>query len=254
MRRLAAIVFAGLLLCGSGAAWYALQTGPAIDLVSVMQNTGAALLEVTVDTWCPVSTNIKSDADAGKVLQQALGAMGYANAGPIQLQTLQSDASAEPLITREAKVEIAEAGGRMLMATVQSSESGGEQSAYLFMSLTDRSTAPDLAAMHTLLTKGAGALGVASQKATQLIGTIAGRLTAEQVATIVSQVMSGTAAEMKSIYNDGPLVSVSGYSARLEESTNILEGQVNVNLAMRYNEEDQCTWIFLGCPSIWESI
>lgn len=254
MRRLAVIVFAGLLLCGSGAAWYALHTAPVIDLVSVLQNTGAALLEVTVDTWCPVNETIKSAEDAGRLLQRALNGMGYAEAGPIQLQTLQSDESAEALVTREAKVEIAEPGGRMLMATVQSTESGDEQSTYLFMSLTDRSTAPDLAEMHALLTKGAGALGVGSQKATQLIGTIAGRLSAEQVATIVSQVMSGTEAEMKSIYNDGPLVSVSAYSPRLEESTNIMEGQVNVNLALRYDEEEQRTWVFLGCPSIWESI
>lgn len=254
MRKLAAVLFVGLLLGGSGAAWQAFRTAPDVDLMAVMQSTGAGLLEVTVDTWCEIKEEIKSAEDAGLILQNALNGMGYTNAGPIELQTLGNDEGDSQVVTLEAKVAVTEQGGRMLTASVQSSQAGDEQGAYLIMSLTDRSTTPDLPAMHALLTKGAGALGIASQKATQLIGAIDGKLSPEQVATIVSQVMSGTGAEMKSIYNDGPLVSVSGYSERLEESTNTLEGQVNINLAMRYNEEEQRTWIFLGCPSIWESI
>lgn len=254
MRKLVVLLFVGLLLGGSGAAWQAFRTAPEVDLMAVMQSTGASLLEVTVDTWCEIKEEVKSADEAGVILQKALNGMGYQGVGPIQLQTIGSDEADPQVVTREAKIEITEPSGRLLTAAVQSSQSGDEQGAYLIMSLTDRSAAPDLPAMHALLTKGAGALGIASQKATQLIGAIDGQLSAEQVATIVSQVMSGTGAEMKSIYNDGPLVSVSGYSERLEESTHTLEGQVNINLAMRYNTDEQRTWIFLGCPSVWASI
>lgn len=254
MRKLAAIVFTGLLLCGSGAAWQAFRSEPAVDLVEVMQNTGASLLEVTVDTWCEINQPIESAEAAGQVLQQAVDGMGYTHPGPIQLNTASADEAGSQLVTHEAKIEIVEDGGRVLYAAVQAAQSGDEQSSYLIMSLTDRSSTPDLNAMRNLLSKGAGALGVACRKATQLIGAIDGRLSPEQAATIVAQVMSATEAEMKSIYNDGPLVSVSGYSKRVEALTEVLEGQVNVNLAMRYNEEEQRTWIFLGCPSIWESI
>lgn len=254
MRRFAVVAFASLLLCGSGAAWHALRTEPAIDLVAVMQNTGAALLEVTVDTWCPVEEPINSADDAGRVLQRVLEGMGYGQMGPIGLDTQRVDDDFSPFVTYEARIEITEGPGRSLLAAVQSTDAGDEQSTYLFMSLTDRSTAPELASMHALLTNGVGVLGVASPKATQLIGTIAGRLTPDQVANIVSQVMAGTEAELKSIYNDGPLVSVSGYSPRIKEITQIMEGQVNVNLAMRYDEAEQVTWIYLGCPSVWESV
>lgn len=254
MRKIAALVFVGLLLGGSGVAWRAWQSGPPIDLVEVMQNTGAELLEVTVDTWCEVSEPVGSADAAGQILQQALAGMGYGTAGPIQLQTLTSAEAVPELVTYEAKIEVTEGATRLLTAAVQSSQSGEESSTYLIISLTDRSATPDLISMRNLLAKGAGALGVAAQRATQLIGAIDGRLSPEQVAAIVSQVMSGTGAEMKSIYNDGPLVSVSGYSEQLEEQTEVMEGLVNVNLAMRYNEEEQRTWIFLGCPSIWESV
>lgn len=254
MRRIATVLFAGMLLYGGGAAWQAWRSEPAVDLVAVFRGTGATLVEVTVDTWCQVPQPVESAVAAGKILQAALTGMGLGDAGPIQLEELETGEGVDQVITREARVELQPAESQVLFAAVQSMAAGDEQDTYLILSLYDRTDNPDLKGMYALLTRGVAALGLRADKSTQLVGVVDGRLSPEQTADIVTQVMAGTEAEMKSLYSEGPLVSVSGYSDKVAENTSTIIGQVNVNLALRYNEREGRTWIFLGCPSIWESI
>lgn len=254
MRKFAAVVFAGMILYGSGIALHAVRSEAGIDLIQVVQGTGATLFEVAVDAWCVVSEPVPDAETAGRVLEKVLAGMGLEDAGPIQLETLSAAEELGPLSTYEAKLQTDLPSGAVLLAAVQSTEYEGQQEAYLILSLYDRSQQPKLGEMYAFLTRGTGALGAKPEKATQLVGILQGRLTPDETAEIVTQVMTGTGAEMKNIYQSGDLVSVSGYSPRLEASTGNFAGLVNVNLAMRYDQEEGKTWIFLGCPSIWESI
>ncbi|NLW17075.1 MAG: hypothetical protein GX033_05445, partial [Firmicutes bacterium] len=173
--------------------------------------------------------------------------------GPIQLDSMSAAEEFGQITMREAKVEAQLQSGVTLRAAVQSTENEGQQDTYLMLSLYDRSAKPNLPAMYALVTKGTATLGAKPEHATQLVGVLEGQLSPERVAELVAQIMRDTEAEMKNIYQDGPLVSVSGYSARLDTHT-YGKGIANINLAMRYNAEENNTRIYLGCPSVWESI
>lgn len=253
MRKLAAVLFASMLLYGSSVAIHTFRSTPSIDLAQVMSETGAVLLEATVDAWCEVKEPVHKTEDAGRILSKVLAGMGLTDVGPIQLENLSAAEEFGQITMHEAKVEAELSSGITLLATVQSTESDGQQDTYLMLSLYDQSAKPDLQTMYALLTKGTGTLGNKPEHATQLVGVLEGQLNADRVAELVAQVMAGTEAEMKNIYQNGPLVSVSGYSARLDTHT-YGQGLANVNLALRYNVEENNTWIYLGCPSIWEPI
>lgn len=253
MRKIAVVVFASMVLYGSSVAIQAFKATPPIDLAQVIADTGAVLLEATVDAWCEVNEPVNKPEDAGQILSRVLNAMGLADVGPIQLESMSADEEFGQITMREAKIETQLDNGVVLLAAVQSTESEGEQDTYLLLSLYDKSAKPNLAAMYALLTRGTAALGAKPEHATQLVGVLEGRLSPERVAELVNQIMRDTEAEMKNMYQNGPLVSVSGYSARLDTHT-YGKGIANINLAMRYNAEENNTWIYLGCPSVWESI
>lgn len=261
MRKFAAIIFASLLVYGSGLAMQVYQPllktrlpAPNIDLAQVMADTGALLLEATVDAWCPVQVSVKSPEDAGHVLAKVLKNMGLKDLGPIQLESIDADEEFGEITMCEAKIKTELPSGVILMGAVQSTENEGQQDTYLMLSLYDKSAAPNLAAMYDLLLRGAQAIGSKPEHATQLVGVLEGRLGPERVAELVSQIMAGTAAETKNIYQSGNLVSATGYSPLLDNKDVGSPELVNVNLAMRYNVEDDKTLIYLGSPSIWESI
>ena len=237
MRKFAAVVFAGLILYGSGIALHAVRSEAGIDLIQVVQGTGATLFEVAVDAWCVVSEPVPDAETAGRVLEKVLAGMGLEDTGPIQLETLSAAEELGPLSTYEAKLQTDLPSGAVLLAAVQSTEYEGQQEAYLILSLYDRSQQPKLGEMYALLTRERCS-GCQTRKSDAVGGHIAGRLTPDETAEIVTQVMTGTGAEMKNIYQSGDLVSVSGYSPRLEASTGNFAGLVNVNLAMRYDEEE----------------
>ncbi|NLY53927.1 MAG: hypothetical protein GX060_04800 [Firmicutes bacterium] len=252
MRKFAAVLFAGMLLYGSTVAMQAFR--PVIDLAQVVTGTGATLIEATVDAWCEVKEPVHSPEDAGKILEKALAGMGLADVGPIQLESMDSAEEFGQITMREARVQAELPSGVVLLAAVQSTDYEGKQDTYLMLSLYDRTSTPNLPMMYDLLTRGTAALGARPEHATQLVGILEGKLTPDEVAEIISQVMTGTEAEMKNIYQDEALVSVSGYSRRLDTSTSNISGIVNVNLAMRYDAVGNNTWIYLGSPSIWEPI
>ncbi|HBK85410.1 MAG TPA: hypothetical protein DDZ53_05205 [Firmicutes bacterium] len=254
MRKIAAVLFASMLIYGSGVAIQTFRAMPSIDLAQVMADTGATLLEATVDGWCEIKEPINKPEDAGQILVKVLAGMGIQQTGPIQLESMSAAEEFGQITMREAKTEAELPSGIKLLAAVQSTESEGQQDSYLMLNLYDKSSQPNLRAMYELLTKGTATLGERPEHATQLVGVLKGQLTPDRVAELVSQIMRGTEAEMKNIYQNGALVSVSGYSSRLDAETSGPSGIANVNLAMRYNEADNSTWIYLGCPSVWESI
>ena len=250
MRKLAAILFAGVLLYGSNAAYQAYR-GPAIDLARALTNTGAVLLEATVDAWCEISLPVNSAEDAGRLLARALKAMGADEGVPIQLENMDGAEEFGQIAMREARAETELAGGIALLASVQSTENTDRQDTYLMLSLFDQTESPNLSLMYELLLKGAASLGAHPEHATQLVAVLKGKLTPQGVADMVSAILRDTEAELKNIYQTGALVSVSGYSAPLDTHIHG-KGLPNINLAFRYNAEEGNTWIYLGSPSIWE--
>lgn len=255
VRKLALLFFAGMLLYGTGTAWQAFKTYPPVDLVEVFRSSGAAVLEVNVDTWCEVPQVVTSAKQAGIILERALTGMSITDYTPISLNTWPGDGENEDSNagTYEAKVEVTLPTGAILMAKVDA-HNGTENYTILLLSLMSQEAEPDLGNIYQFLARGPAALGLKPQRSTQLVGVINGRLSPEQAALVVTAVMSSAGAEMKSIYSDGNVVTLSGYSDRIEESTQNHSGSVNLNLAMRYNEEENRTWVFLASPALWEPI
>jgi len=89
-----------------------------------------------------------------------------------------------------------------------------------------------------------------SRITTCITGTFDGKLNEAEQDKILEKFARDLKIENLKKTRDDYTVSVMGYSPELSDSITILEKSYNVNIAMRYNSEDDRTYIWIGTPVI----
>ncbi|MDI3481303.1 MAG: hypothetical protein PWQ97_958 [Tepidanaerobacteraceae bacterium] len=89
-----------------------------------------------------------------------------------------------------------------------------------------------------------------SRITTCITGTFDGKLNKVQQNAILEKFARELKIENFEKMQDDYTVSVVGYSPEIPDSITILEKSYNVNIAMRYNSEDDMTYIWIGTPVI----
>ncbi|AOT70065.1 YwmB family TATA-box binding protein [Geosporobacter ferrireducens] len=85
---------------------------------------------------------------------------------------------------------------------------------------------------------------------TCLIGTFEGNMEVTEREEVVKALMK--ALEVKEVegYREGNIISIVGYSDKIKEWINYGGNRVNVNIAMRYNDYENKTFLWIGTPLI----
>ncbi|MCR4429750.1 MAG: YwmB family TATA-box binding protein [Tepidanaerobacteraceae bacterium] len=92
--------------------------------------------------------------------------------------------------------------------------------------------------------------GGQSRITTCITGTFDGKLNEAQQDGILEKFARDLKIENYEKVRDDYTASVVGYSPEISESITILKKNYNVNIAMRYNSEDDRTYIWIGTPVI----
>ena len=85
---------------------------------------------------------------------------------------------------------------------------------------------------------------------TCLIGTIDGKLSNEYTKNTVPEILNELSFQIVDIYQDGELVSYTAYTEKMEDYILAGDDRINLNIALRYNEYDDNTLVWIGTPII----
>ncbi|NLL81743.1 MAG: YwmB family TATA-box binding protein [Tissierellia bacterium] len=85
---------------------------------------------------------------------------------------------------------------------------------------------------------------------TCIIGGINGKLSGEYVKNIFPKLLHNINGKIVDVYEDNELISYTAYTDKIEEYILAGEDRINLNIALRYNEYDNKTLIWIGTPII----
>lgn len=137
----------------------------------------------------------------------------------------------------------------ILQSVVLPEEYEKDPQTYLVVTATSR----DIEKLKELQAKVRDAIissGGQSRITTCITGTFDGKLNEIEQDKILEQFAKDLKIENLERMKDDYTTSVVGYSPKLSDSITILEKSYNVNIAMRYNLEDDRTYIWIGTPVI----
>lgn len=83
-----------------------------------------------------------------------------------------------------------------------------------------------------------------------LQGKYAQRLTTKAMKDIAKKILVGCGSKNNNGIVEGHLVSYIGFAPTLSEKLEVLDKVVNLNVALRYDDVDGNTYIWIGCPII----
>ena len=83
---------------------------------------------------------------------------------------------------------------------------------------------------------------------TYLTGTINKQLTKRQRNVVLNQMFQTVGAGDLDGINNESLISFSGYTSSLDDYVTVGDRKININIALRYHENDAKTYVYLGSP------
>lgn len=83
-----------------------------------------------------------------------------------------------------------------------------------------------------------------------ITGNMNGSLSSESQNELCNRILQGAKAEKISTTTDRNLISVSAYSHNIEDSIRVSGRKMNLNLALRYNANEDKTYVWLATPVI----
>lgn len=91
-------------------------------------------------------------------------------------------------------------------------------------------------------------LGISPQTNISVTGSYKGKLNTEQKKKISQEIMKQLGAEAREDYVSEDVYSVTGYTKKIDEYINSANKKINLNLALRYNEYENKTYLYLATP------
>ncbi|MDI3535056.1 MAG: hypothetical protein PWQ82_1421 [Thermosediminibacterales bacterium] len=83
-----------------------------------------------------------------------------------------------------------------------------------------------------------------------LTGKLNGRLSNEETGNIVKKTMDSIKAARVEGIVDERIISISGYTPYIQDFIEVLNRKININIALRYNSDEDKTFIWIGSPII----
>lgn len=83
-----------------------------------------------------------------------------------------------------------------------------------------------------------------------IIGKYPYKMTLADMGFKAKEIVKTSGAQFINLINDRNLISAIGFLPQLEEKIKIQDNIINLNIALRYNDLDKSTYIWIGCPII----
>lgn len=196
----------------------------------------AALVELAMNGWAKVSSASTDVEELHALINR--GAQASFGVEPECIET-----------TDEGGVVIARATFFAEAYYIEASAQSLEDETYLVLTLQTNDKTATVQAVQQRMRQFFQASKLNAKLTTCLIGVISGRLLPESAAALVGEVLAVLQAEMHESYSDGTVTNITGYSRLLPAGVSIGGRVQNISLTMRYNVEDNDTYLWLAWPT-----
>lgn len=209
-------------------------------LFNTLKSSGATAGKVNMNGWKRIRANTTDDATS-TLKQLARTLNRNKSIPPIESRhfkhSIETTTNVEISPGLKAKITIIE--------TSMSTKVKGEQ--YLVLALEGDSTLKVLEFMEEIYDK---VLGEGGQKSIILTGFVEGYLSPPQKDTMIQRMVERAKVQKVEKLEDGPLVSVTGYTPNVHSMLTLAGKSVNINMALRYNSVQNRTMVYVGSPII----
>ena len=227
------------------------KENPYLYLENAMEVTGAGIYEGEVHYWA----SLDSHQDEGELLEEQalkLGELlGINNPGISRTPHQPGEPALPSAQVVELEQELPEkVHGRLLL---QKLEEQGSSARHLVVSLTQKESTDDLADYAFKMPAVFNSRAEKSNISYCLTGHLEEELSVKQMQDLAELMHHELDATIMHGFQEGPLVSVTGYSPFLGNYFQVEDEKYNLNVALRYDDYQEKTVIWVGTPLIARS-
>lgn len=143
-----------------------------------------------------------------------------------------------------------DAKDKKISIVVQSVKNSGANETYILIDEYLLNGNKDVVNENEKIKKAYSSLSLTPEIATCFVGTYDGKLNKDKISSILEEVMKDTDASKIEGLNDENLVSISAHTNKIKEYIEMGSEKINLNVAVRYSNYDDKTYIWLATPVI----
>lgn len=148
------------------------------------------------------------------------------------------------------KIDGVSKNGQEIEIVSKKQNAGGKSGIYLSCSIVWEDSNYQAEKNLQSVSEGFRALGMEPHSSIEMTGNYQGKLSTEKMNETASSIFSSVHAKKVEGMRDNKLVSVSAWSPNIGNDANVNGRKVNFNIALRYNEMEDKTYIWMGNPII----
>lgn len=215
------------------------------NLYSLVETAGAQAVEFHIQGWTRANRKFISLEELEKLARKTAARLGEKN------PQLISDGGTD---FRQVHIQSALGRGSVLNLSAQSlinySYPEGRGETYLTVSIVQKAKGSDTPLWSDSV-RGSLSFpfsGKTPQVLTTVVASKPGEMSDREQEKVISRLLDAARAEKIDGINTQELYSVTGYTPAIKDSLEIGENEVNLNIAVRYHNDDGQTYIYIGSP------
>ncbi len=214
-------------------------------LYKSFEASGAQAYELKVQGWAKLNNeylSMQQLLDTVQKVQEGLGVSGEFTMDQQEYEGMRGVTAIKELTPGEYAVIIVQTLDRQDQGAPEKPET------YLIVTLSQAGNFEDMLTYRQKVTGAFEKCNVEGSISTYLTGTINKQLTKRQKNKLLNQMFETVGADDLNGINNDSLVSFSGYTSNLEDYVTVGDRKININIALRYHENDAKTYVYLGSP------
>lgn len=215
-------------------------------IVDAFRSTGAYFRKMDIQGWVQLNDRYITQNEMHHTLNLVITKLGI-DTKKFKTQTQNHDNFLS--ITRSGWFD----QQTYLTAIIQTVRGDGGQNkgeTYLIVGFSHFGTPKNHSLLRTKIMDAFSPVQAEAKYSTVISGTVPKKIDAAEMQELTNKVMGKAGAEIVENYADGRMVSVTGYTPGIADRLTPGEKRVNINMAVRYNSEDNNTYIYIGSPII----
>jgi len=213
-------------------------------LIYAMEATGATVQELTVHGWSKLPLHELNDDEMALIIRQAMGKMGFKDD---QYEMSYNRSANHRQVKAEARSEQLNVVAMVQVLYPYWEKKGHE--VYMIINI-DKVKPEGGAGLQSSITKLIHDNGGSARVNTCLVGWLDGKLEEEEKVSKLNSAFKAVDAVVISSLSYPNLASYTGFTPLISETLMVGQDRVNINVAIRYSQYDNRTYVMVGSPVI----
>jgi hypothetical protein len=214
-------------------------------LYTAMQATGAHVGNYNMNAWAKLPKGQENDSQLQKIVENAMEQMGI---GIEDYRVVHQQRGTHRTVQAES---VNRDFHVTAIAKVIPNEQNADLETYLVVNIeSELETPPSISEMQEKINKIIQKNGGYPKISTCLMGWLDGKLRAGERNEILQKAFMVVDGAISDKLELEQFVSCTGFSSRIEDWVQVGDKKVNINMAMRYSQYDNRTYVLIGSPII----